>query len=110
MTGKFEIYKDTAGEYRFRLKAGNAQVILTGEGYKTKAGCTKGIESVRKNSDNDSRYEVSQDKKGKFRFSLKASNGEIIGMSQAYASEPSCRKGIGSVKKNSIDSPVVEIP
>ena len=109
MTGRFEVYKDKAGEFRFRLKAGNSQIILTGEGYKTKAGCTKGMESIRKNSAEDSRFDVHQEKSGKYRFSLKAANGEIIGQSQAYASEASCRKGIASVKKNSADSPVVEI-
>ncbi|NLV25583.1 MAG: DUF1508 domain-containing protein [Methanomicrobiales archaeon] len=109
MTGKFEVYKDKAGEFRFRLKAGNSKVILTGEGYKTKAGCTKGIESIRKNAVDDSRFDVEQDKKGKFRFKLKAANGEVIGQSQGYTSESSCRKGIESVKKNSTDSPVVEI-
>ena len=47
---KFELYTDKAGEYRFRLKAKNGQVIAIGEGYKTKAGCLRGIESVRKNA------------------------------------------------------------
>ena len=47
---KFEIYLDKAGEYRFRLKARNGEVILASEGYKAKASCEKGIESVRKNA------------------------------------------------------------
>ena len=47
---KFEIYTDKAGEFRFRLKATNGQVIATGEGYKTHANCVKGIESVKKNA------------------------------------------------------------
>ncbi|MBE5759568.1 MAG: DUF1508 domain-containing protein [Clostridiales bacterium] len=47
---KFELYEDKAGEFRFRLKATNGQVIATGEGYKTKAGCLNGIESVKKNA------------------------------------------------------------
>ncbi len=47
---KFEVYRDKAGEYRFRLKASNGQVIATGEGYKAKSGCLNGIESVRKNA------------------------------------------------------------
>ena len=44
--GSFEVYKDKAGEYRFRLKAANGEVIADSEGYKTKASCMKGIESV----------------------------------------------------------------
>ncbi len=47
---KFEIYTDKAGETRFRLKAANGQIIATGEGYKTKASCLKGVESVKKNA------------------------------------------------------------
>ena len=47
---KFEVYVDKAGEFRFRLKATNGQIIATGEGYKAKAGCLNGIESVKKNA------------------------------------------------------------
>lgn len=47
---KFEIYKDKAGEFRFRLKATNGQVIATGEGYKAISGCMNGIESIKKNA------------------------------------------------------------
>ena len=50
MAGKFELYKDKAGEFRFRLKAGNGETIATGEGYKTKASALNGIESVKKNA------------------------------------------------------------
>ena len=46
---KFEVYKDKAGEFRFRLKATNGQIIATGEGYKAMAGCKRGIESIKKN-------------------------------------------------------------
>ena len=44
--GSFEVYQDKAGEYRFRLKAANGEAIADSEGYKTKASCMKGIESV----------------------------------------------------------------
>ena len=47
---KFEIYTDKAGEFRFRLKARNGEIILASEGYKAKASCENGIESVRKNA------------------------------------------------------------
>lgn len=47
---KFEVYLDKAGEFRFRLKARNGEVIATSEGYKAKAGCLNGIESVKKNA------------------------------------------------------------
>jgi len=48
--GKFEIYKDKRGEFRWKLLAGNNQVIATGEGYSSKDGCKKGIDSVKKNA------------------------------------------------------------
>ncbi len=47
---KFEVYLDKAGEYRFRLKAGNGEIILVGESYKAHASCMNGIASVRRNS------------------------------------------------------------
>lgn len=47
---KFEMYEDNSGQYRFRLKARNGEVIAVSEGYKAKASCLKGIESVRKNA------------------------------------------------------------
>ena len=50
---KFEVYTDNAGEFRFRLKAKNGEIIATGEGYKAKASCMNGIESVKKNADSE---------------------------------------------------------
>ncbi|HPJ37014.1 MAG TPA: YegP family protein [Spirochaetota bacterium] len=50
MAAKFEVYKDGKGEYRFRLKASNGEIIAVGEGYKTKQGCLNGIESIKKNA------------------------------------------------------------
>jgi uncharacterized protein len=51
MAGKFEIYKDAKGEFRFRLKAGNGEVVATGESYPTLAGVKKGIEAVQRAAD-----------------------------------------------------------
>lgn len=53
MAGKFEVYKDKSGGYRFRLKAGNGEAIATSESYKTKASAMHGIESVKKNAGSD---------------------------------------------------------
>lgn len=50
MAAKFELYKDKAGKFRFRLKAGNGEIIATGEGYESKAGAKNGIESIKKNA------------------------------------------------------------
>lgn len=106
MAGKFEIYKDKAGEFRFRLKASNGQNILGSEGYARKPSCTNGIESVRKNSQIEARFESKKSASGKWSFVLKPSNGQVIGTSQSYDSESGCRNGIESVAKNAPDSPV----
>ena len=47
---KFQIYTDKAGEFRFRLRARNGEIIAASEGYKAMAGCVNGIESVKKNA------------------------------------------------------------
>lgn len=108
MAGKFECYKDKAGEYRFRLKAGNGETILSSEGYSSKSGCDNGIASVRKNCVNPDRFEKKKTEAGKFRFNLKASNGQVIGTSQNYSSDSGCDNGIKSVAKSAPDATVVE--
>ena len=106
---KFEIYKDKRGEFRFRLKASNGQAILASEGYSSKAGCTNGINSVRKNSQDASKFERLESKSGKPFFNLKASNGQVIGSSQMYSSASGMENGIASVSKNSPDAEVEEV-
>ena len=105
----FELYKDKAGEYRFRLKAKNGQIILASEGYTQKQNCINGIESVKKNSIEESRYEVKTNVKGQFRFNLKATNGQIIGTSENYESEAGCKNGIESVMKNAPEAAIKEV-
>lgn len=106
MAGKFECYKDKAGEFRFRLKAGNGETILSSEGYSSKASCTNGIESVRKNAVLPERFETKQTSSGKHRFNLKAGNGQVIGTSQNYASAASCDNGMNSVARTAPDAKV----
>jgi uncharacterized protein len=48
MAGKFELYKDRRGEFRWRLKAGNGEIVASGESYPTKAGARRGVESVQR--------------------------------------------------------------
>ena len=98
--GKFEIYNDKRGEFRFRLKAGNGQTILASEGYKAKSGCANGIESVKKNALDDSRYERLESKNGSPYFNLKAGNNQVIGTSEMYSSNDAMENGINSVKNN----------
>lgn len=107
MAGKFEVYKDKAGEHRFRLKAGNGEVILTSQGYNDKAGCENGIESVKRNSGNADRFTKSTTDSGKFRFNLTAANNQVIGTSQNYSSESGRDNGIESVGRSAVDAKVV---
>jgi uncharacterized protein len=100
MRGKFVIYKDNAGEFRFRLSTGDGQIILTSESYKTKARCITGIESVRKNSQTDDCFGRKDTESGKWMFNLKASNGRVIGTSEIYESEKARESGIASVINN----------
>lgn len=105
--GKFVI-KNTATGIKFDLKAGNGQVILTSEVYTTKAACENGIESVKKNAPDDTRYERKESTNGKPMFNLKAGNGQVIGTSELYESVAARENGIESVKKNAPDAEVVE--
>ena len=119
--GKF-VVKQTATGFKFDLKATNGQVIATSEVYTTKAACMKGIDSVRRNcvggvedqtaegfeTVKHPKFEMYTDKAGEFRFRLKATNGEIIAVSEGYKAKESCVNGIESVKKNAPDAAIVE--
>ncbi|WP_415327166.1 YegP family protein [Chryseobacterium sp. MMS23-Vi53] len=98
--GKFIISKRNDGDFQFNLKAGNGQVILTSQGYSSKPSCENGIESVRKNAQDDSKFERNKAKDNRSYFNLKAANGQVIGSSQMYESENGMENGIDSVKTN----------
>jgi len=97
----FEIYQSEKTEkYHFRLKAKNGEIILTGQGYKTKKSCENGVASVGKNGGDEGRFEIKEAADGRKYFNLKAGNGEVIGTSQMYKSESGLKNGIASVGKN----------
>lgn len=106
--GKFIITKRRNGDYQFNLKAVNGAVILTSEGYKAKSSCEKGIESTRKNSADDSKFEKKTSSDGKWYFTLKAGNGEILGLSEMYESVRGMEIGMQSVKTNAPTAIIVE--
>lgn len=109
MPGKFELYKDKAGEFRFRLKAANGQNILASEGYSQKASAENGIESVKKNSQNPDRFICKTSDSGKITFSLTATNGQVIGVSQSYESESGCDNGMKSVAESAPGAETVDL-
>lgn len=119
--GKFVIKQAKSGPM-FNLKAGNGEIIGTSEVYSSLSACKNGIESVAKNAVKakiedqtvegfekvtNPKFEIYKDKKGEFRFRLKAANGEPILTSEGYVSKAGCQNGIESVKKNA-GSEVVE--
>lgn len=106
--GKFIIKQRKSDEFQFSLKAGNGQEILTSEGYSQKAGCVNGIESVKKNSQDESKFDKKESKNGKWYFNLKATNGQIIGTSEMYESASSRDNGIKSVSTNAANAETVD--
>lgn len=120
--GKFVIKATNTG-VKFDLKAGNGEVIATSEVYNSEASCRKGIASVQKNApiaavedqtvegfakEKHPKFEVYADKAGEFRFRLKATNGQVIAVSEGYTAMKSCLNGIESVKKNAADSEITK--
>lgn len=104
MAGKFVISKGKDGKDYFVLKAGNGEVIMSSQGYKSASGCENGIESVRENSQDESKFECREAKDGRSYFVLKANNGQEIGRSQMYKTTSGCDNGMASVAKNAPDA------
>jgi len=108
MASKFCLSKGKDGKDYFTLKAGNGEVILQSQGYSSASGCENGIESVRANASDESKYECREAKDGRIYFVLKANNGQEIGRSQMYKSESGCKNGMASVSKNAADAVLVD--
>ena len=119
--GKFVVRTVPSG-IKFDLKAGNGEIIATSEVYTTKASCLSGVASVKKNAPianvedqteegfakaKHPKFEMYIDKKGEYRFRLKATNGQVIAVSEGYTSKSGCENGIASVKKNAAEGDVV---
>ena len=120
--GKFVVKAAKTG-LKFDLKATNGQVIASSQIYKARKSCLAGIASVAKNApvaaiedqteenfekQKCPKFEVYQDKKGEYRFRLKAINGQIIAVGEGYVKLASCLNGIESIRKNVVDAPVAE--
>ncbi|NML20107.1 YegP family protein [Pseudoflavitalea sp. G-6-1-2] len=106
--GKFATKTGKDGQFYFNLKADNGQVILSSEGYTTTAARQNGIDSVKTNAKDDSKFDRLTSTNGKHYFNLKAGNGQVIGRSEMYESAAGMENGIESVKKNAPDAAVVE--
>jgi uncharacterized protein len=101
MAAIYDLKHGANGEkYRFNLKSANGEVILISETYDSKKGALDGIESVRKHATDVALFERKNSKRSEPYFVLKGLNGQVIGMSEMYASEAACENGIASVRKN----------
>jgi uncharacterized protein YegP (UPF0339 family) len=100
MDGWFDVNKSKAEDFYFVLKAGNGEVVLTSEMYKSKESANGGIASVQLNASHEGSFERSTATDGKFRFNLKSPNHQVIGTSQLYTTEGARDAGITSVKHN----------
>lgn len=120
--GKFVVRKTNTG-VKFDLKATNGQVIATSEVYSSDEACMNGIASVQKNApvaavenqtvegyatEKHPKFEIYKDKAEEFRFRLKATNGQVIAVSEGYTTLANCENGVESVKKNAVDAEIVE--
>jgi len=107
--------------FHFSLKASNGEIIGVSETYSSKPSCKKGIDSVKINApiaaledqtvgeeSKNPKFEVYADKKGEFRFRLRAKNGETILASEGYKAKASCLNGVESVRRNAPDAAVEE--
>jgi uncharacterized protein YegP (UPF0339 family) len=109
MAGKFDLKKSKSDQFYFSLLADNGQSILQSEMYETKASAQNGIESVKKNSGDDARYNRLTAKDGSPYFTLKAGNHQVIGQSQMYSSESARDNAIELCKTNGPDAAVNDL-
>lgn len=98
MPAHFNIDKSANGQFHFNLTAGNGEKILSSEMYNAKEAAQNGIASVQANCGDDARYEKRDSSAGQPYFNLRATNHQVIGSSQMYASTSSRDSGIAAVK------------
>lgn len=121
--GQFVFKQTPSGGFTFVLKAGNGQVVAQSQVYKTRKTLKTGVASVKKNASaaqvedqtkegfetlKNPKFEVYADKKGEFRFRLKAANGQTVLTGEGYSALRSCMNGIESVRKNAPDAELAE--
>jgi len=129
VTGVFEVITDIAGRFRFHLKAANGQIIAVSQSYGTRENALKGIVSIKTNAPiaktadlttggpmpehqagiaQDPVFEIQFNAPDRFRFHLKAANGQIIAVSQSYLSKQSAENGIASMKTNAPQATIID--
>jgi hypothetical protein len=93
----FQVFRGADGQYYFRLRAANGEIILSSEGYRAKRACHKGIASVRQNALLDERFVRGETRDGQYSFVLRAANHQVIGSSESYTTPAGREAGIRAV-------------
>jgi uncharacterized protein YegP (UPF0339 family) len=113
LKARYQVYRDTAGKFRFCLRVANNKIVVVSEAYERKVGCMNGVRSVQRNCGSKiedktieadklphPKYEVFTGVASKFRFNLSAPNGEVIAISEAYETKQGRMNGIEAVKNS----------
>jgi uncharacterized protein len=100
MASKFQLKIAKNGKHFFSLVASNGQVTLSSEMYESRAAALNGIKSVQKNAAREGGIQLLSSTKGQPYFVVVATNKEVVGKSQMYASSATRSRGVASVKKN----------
>jgi uncharacterized protein YegP (UPF0339 family) len=95
--GRFETFVGQDGRYYFHLLAGNGEKVLASQGYDSASGAQAGIGSVNVNGTEASAYEMRLASDGANYFVLKAGNGQVVGVSEMYASLANAQRGLNTV-------------
>jgi uncharacterized protein YegP (UPF0339 family) len=107
----FEIFKDDGGQFRWRLKAGNGEIIATaGQAFSTMRGARESVDRIQEGAGKGAyTAEVYQDNAQKHRWRLVAKNGQTVaGSSQGYSAKADCEKALELVKASAGGAKVVE--
>lgn len=103
---RFEVYRDRAGEYRFRLRDAKGRVLLSSDAYRSRRACLRGIRSVRDVAPEPTQFERQRTASGRFRFALKGRNSRVIGRSPPFTSPSQRDSALSTVRRR---APLVEV-
>ncbi|MDP3504980.1 MAG: YegP family protein [Myxococcales bacterium] len=95
--GRFEVFKGLDAKSYFHLRAKNGEIVLQSQGYSSSAKARAGVASVQNHGVTAARYTVLDAVDGRFYFVLKATNGQVIGRSQLYATKSNAQRGVETV-------------
>jgi hypothetical protein len=96
--GWFELFEGNDGQWYFRLKSSNHQIVLRSEGYTQKAGAANGIASVETNGIDLKNFQIKQASNGEWYFNVRAQNYQVIGQSELYVSKYNAERGAKNVR------------